>query len=230
MDKMTDTGAGRPQAPPSGRTGPVSSARAAKRPKRRCARCCAGPATIPPAKACSARPTASCAPIEEFFSGYDDDPVAYPGAHLRGDRRLRRDDRAARHPLRIPLRASSGADHRPRPYRLSAEQARRRHQQAGARARDLCPAAADPGEDDGADRQHHRRGAAAQGRRRRHRRLAPMHDHARRAQAGRQHGDQPDARRFPQRPLDPARVPRHHRQSVRPGQSDRTSKGACRTA
>ena len=38
---------------------------------------------------------------EEFFAGYDEDPVEMLQAHLRGDRRLRRDGRAARHPLRI---------------------------------------------------------------------------------------------------------------------------------
>ena len=89
------------------------------------------------------------------------------------------------HPLREPLRASSRADHRQRAYRLSAEQARRRHLQARAAGRCLCQATADPGEDDGADRQHAERCAAAQRRRRGDRGGASMHDDARRAQARR---------------------------------------------
>ena len=42
-------------------------------------------------------------------------------------------------------------------------------------------APADPGEDDGADREHDREGAAAAGRRRGHQGRAPLHDDARRA-------------------------------------------------
>ena len=37
---------------------------------------------------------------EEFFAGYDQRSARHAAAHLRGDRRLRRDRGAARHPLR----------------------------------------------------------------------------------------------------------------------------------
>ena len=62
----------------------------------------------------------------------------------------------ARHPPRVPLRASHAADHRGRPCGLSAERAHRRHLQARPRRRSLREAATDPGDDDSADRQRHR--------------------------------------------------------------------------
>ena len=61
-------------------------------------------------------------------------------------------------------------------------------------------APADAGEDDRADRQHASRSAQAARRRRRGRGDAPLHDHARRAQARREHGDEPHARRLPRQP------------------------------
>jgi hypothetical protein len=69
-------------------------------------------------------------------------------------------------------------------------------------------AAADPGEADGADRQHDPGRAEAARRRRGGGGRAPVHDHARRAQAGRDDGDEPHARRLPRRPEHAARVPR----------------------
>ena len=69
-------------------------------------------------------------------------------------------------------------------------------------------APADPGEDDGGDRVLPRRGAQAARRRRRHRGDAPVHDHARRAQDRRHHGDEPHARRVPRSRRDPAGIPR----------------------
>jgi GTP cyclohydrolase I len=44
---------------------------------------------------------------------------------------------------------------------------------------------------------------------------APMHDHARRAQDRRHHGDEPHARRVPRSRRDPARIPRRHRHARR---------------
>ena len=84
-----------------------------------------------------------------------------PAAHLRRSRRLRRDDRAARDRVRVALRASHGADHRPRARRLPADQQGRRHQQARARRRRLCAPLPGAGEADGADRELHRDRAAS---------------------------------------------------------------------
>ena len=111
----------------------------------------------------------------------------YLRAHVRGSRGLRRDDRAARHRVRKPLRAPHGADHRPRARRLPARRQGGRHQQARARGRGLRAPLPGAGKDDRADRRLHRRRAAAARRRRGDRGRARMHDHARRAQARRQH-------------------------------------------
>ena len=54
-------------------------------------------------------------------------------------------------------------------------------------------------------------GAEAARCRRRHRGGAPVHDHARDSQAGRQHGDQPHARLLSRRPDDPPGVSRDDR-------------------
>ena len=44
---------------------------------------------------------------QEFFSGYDEDPVALAAAHLRGDRRLRRNRRAEGHPVRVRIASTT---------------------------------------------------------------------------------------------------------------------------
>ena len=62
----------------------------------------------------------SPAPSRNISPAITSDPGRAAAADLRGDQRLRRDGRAEGHPLREPLRASPGADHRPRAYRLSA--------------------------------------------------------------------------------------------------------------
>ena len=74
---------------------------------------------------------------EEFFAGYDSDPVellqrTFEETDGYDEMVVLRDIR-----FEIALRAPHGADHRPRPHRLSARPARRRHLQAGPRARGL---------------------------------------------------------------------------------------------
>ncbi len=78
---------------------------------------------------------------KEFFQGYSVESGPGPEDDLRGDRRLRRDDRPQGHALREPLRASHGGDHRPGAHRLPAEEARGRHQQAGAPCSTSMPSA-----------------------------------------------------------------------------------------
>ena len=152
-------------------------------------------------------------------------------AHVRRDRRLRRGRGAARHPLRIALRAPPRSGHRPRAYRLSAAQPRRRHFKAGAAGRGLCAPPADPGKDDGRDRVLSRCRAQAPWRRRRHRSHASMHDDARCAQARRHHGDEPDGRGVPQQCRDASGIfvgDRHARSHPAAMVRDRTLRGRRR--
>ncbi len=79
----------------------------------------------------------------------------------------------------------------------------------------LRQAPADPGEAHRPDRQHAAGGAAAARRRRGDGGGAPVHDHARRAQIGRRHGDQPHAGRLPRQWRDASRVPDYDRAFVR---------------
>ncbi len=75
---------------------------------------------------------------EDWFSGYNDDPEEFL---LRTFEEVEGyDDMVVLKDIRfeIPLRASPGADHRPRPYRLPAEQQGRGHLQARARRGSLC--------------------------------------------------------------------------------------------
>ena len=50
-------------------------ARRARRPRRPCARCCAGPATIPTREGLLGTPDRVVRSYEEFFAGYDEDPA-----------------------------------------------------------------------------------------------------------------------------------------------------------
>ena len=75
------------------------------------------------------------------------------------------------------------------------------------------------------DRGLPRRRAQAARRRRGHRGHAPMHDHARRAQARRHHGDEPHARRVPRSRRDPAGISVRDRHARRRLRSDQRASG-----
>ena len=89
---------------------------------------------------------------EEWFSGYNDDPREYLKRTFEetggyDEVVVLRDIRFESH-----LRTPHGADHRPRAHRLSAAQPRGRDFQAGAAGRGLFAPAANPGKDDGGNR------------------------------------------------------------------------------
>src|SRR5262249_42371101 len=109
---------------------------------------------------------------------------------LRRGRRLRRDRAAARHTLRIALRAPYRSDHRPRSRRLPPAPAGSGNLEAGPPGRRLFEAASSAGEDDRRDRRLPRQRAQAVRRRCGGGSRARMHDHERRAQAGGYDGDQ----------------------------------------
>ena len=124
--------------------------------RARCARCCAGPARIRDREGLRRHAAARGGCLPRLVLRLPDRSGRLPAAHLRGSRRLRRDDRAARHLLRIALRAPHGADHRARAHRLPAGRQGGRHQQAGARRRRLRAALPGAGEAHRADRRLHR--------------------------------------------------------------------------
>ena len=122
---------------------------------------------------------------EEWFAGYKDEPREYLKRTFEETGGY--DEVVVLRDIRFKsvLRASHGADHRPRAYRLSAAQPRGRHFQAGAPGRGLCTALANSGKADGGDRGLPRCCAQAARCRRGHRGDAPVHDHARCSQARR---------------------------------------------
>src|SRR6266404_1787883 len=71
----------------------------------------------------------------------------------------------------------------------------------------VCQAPADPGKDDGANRQHHQRCSQAAGRRRDHQGDASLHDHPRRPQTRHRPGHQPHAGLLPRQRADPHHAP-----------------------
>ena len=119
------------------------------------ARCCAGLAKIPRAKACSTRPSVWSKAYRDWFSGY---------TTIRREYLRRTFEEVAGYDemivlrdieFEIALRTSHGADHRPRARRLSADQSSRRHQQAGARGRRLRAPLPGAGKTHRADRAVH---------------------------------------------------------------------------
>ena len=138
---------------------------------------------------------------EEFFAGYAVDPVALL------ERTFEETDGYDEIVLLRDIRLESHCEHHMVPIIGRAHVAYLPHRRVvgisklARRGGGLCQAAADPGEDDRADRQHDPARCCSRGRRRGDRGGAPMHDHARRAQARRRHGDQPHARRLPRRPV-----------------------------
>jgi len=113
-------------------------------------------------------------------------------ADLRGGRGLRRGRGAARHPLRIALRAPHGADHRQGPVSAYLPDRRVVGISKLARVVDAYAYRLQIQEKLTAQIANTlQEGPAAARRRCRHRGGAPVHDHARRAQVRRCHGDQP---------------------------------------
>ena len=142
------------------------------------------------ARVCGTRRSAWWMPTATGSPATRIDPGRLPAAHLRGSRRLRRADRAARHPVRIAIasttwRRSSGrrtwATCRPTRWSGISKLARvvdgyaRRFQVQEKLTAQIANAS---------------RGAAAARRGRGDRGRAPVHDHPRRAQAQRLDGHQ----------------------------------------
>ena len=168
--------------PPNGQAGrPTGRARPRSRPP--CARCCAGPATIRTAKACSIRRSA-CQGLSRNVRRLRHVPGRRARPHLRGGRRLRRHRHRQGHPVPLALRAPHGADHRQGACRLSAGRQGGRPVQDRARRRHLRPSPADAGGDDRADRRRHPGRAQSARRRRDDRGRAHVHGDARHPQAG----------------------------------------------
>ena len=168
--------------------------RRARKPKRQCGRCSAGPATIPTAKACSVRPSAWCARARNFRAAMARIRASSP-ADLRGvdgyDEIVLLKTSVSNRIASIIWRRSSARSIAYLPdkrvvgisklARVVDGYAKRLQIQEKLTAQ----IANAPG------------GAAAARRRRGDRGQPPMHDHARRAQARRLHGHQPHAGRLP---------------------------------
>ena len=166
------------------------------------------------ARGCSTRPRRVVRSYEEFFAGYDVDPVAllertfeeidgYDEMVLLRDIRLESHCEhhmvpiiGRAHVAYLPHRRVVGISKLARVVEAYAKRLQIQEKLTAQIANTI------------------QRGAAAARRRRGDRGGASVHDHARRPQARRDDGDQPHARRLPRRPDDAAGVPGDDRQRV----------------
>jgi len=149
--------------------------------------------------------------LEEFFSGYGEDPAELlqksfdeiDGYDEMVVLREVRFESHCEHHNRADCRAGRG--------RLCAARARRLHQQACPRGAGLCPPPADPGKIDRPDRQYDRGRTPTKRCRRGYQSGASLHDDTRRAQTGQQSGHEPHAGMLSHRPRASPAVSRYDR-------------------
>ena len=131
--------------------------------------------------------------LEEFFSGYGEDPAGILQKSFEEidgyDEMVVLRDVAFRKSLRTPYRAH----HRAGLRRLCSARACGRHQQAGAHGAGIRQALANSRKNDRADRQYDRCRTQTKRRRRGYQGGASLHDHARGPQTGQQSGHEPHA-------------------------------------